>query len=251
MCKRYIANFLLLQLAKVGLAKRNLFKLNIWEVKFYLFVIPDTHQYCWQNGFNATCNENEVILMEHAHYGRMRDSHCLTSTAHLGCYADVLPQLDARCSGHRSCKVIFCGVASAFGFLWWTSGDVSNFLFFWSNGTLYHGQFDRILSVLMCPYSFLPTAKNAHRLGNVKLSSLIAFKECWAPVHPIPFPISTHLSSLLFFPKYNTLLRFPRRGSYISQTLSLFGCDFLQYLPVFLPLCFPVSPPPPPLVLLS
>ena len=45
--------------------------------------------------------------MEHAHYGRMRDSHCLTSTAHLGCYADVLPQLDARCSGHRSCKVIF------------------------------------------------------------------------------------------------------------------------------------------------
>ena len=74
---------------------------------FHFIILPDTHQYCWQNGFNATCNENEVILMEHAHYGRMRDSHCLTSTAHLGCYADVLPQLDARCSGHRSCKVIF------------------------------------------------------------------------------------------------------------------------------------------------
>ena len=74
---------------------------------FHFIILPDTHQYCWQNGFNATCNENEVILMEHAHYGRMRDSHCLTSTAHLGCYADVLPQLDARCSGHRSCKVFF------------------------------------------------------------------------------------------------------------------------------------------------
>ncbi len=45
--------------------------------------------------------------MEHAHYGRMRDSRCLTSTAHLGCYADVLPQLDARCSGRKHCKVMY------------------------------------------------------------------------------------------------------------------------------------------------
>ena len=57
--------------------------------------------------FNATCRQDEMVLIDEAHYGRMKLGRCVTrSYGHLGCAADVRHILDARCSGRRACQFI-------------------------------------------------------------------------------------------------------------------------------------------------
>ena len=51
---------------------------------------PD--EFCWET-FNATCTDNEVILLKTARYGRMRLGRCLTRDYYVGCSADVLHQV--------------------------------------------------------------------------------------------------------------------------------------------------------------
>jgi len=51
-------------------------------------------------------HKNEVIVITHAKYGRMREGRCMTSTyGVVGCSADVVHLLDVLCSGRRSCDV--------------------------------------------------------------------------------------------------------------------------------------------------
>jgi len=65
---------------------------------------PET--FCETETFNATCGAGEAILMTHAQYGRMRLSRCVRQDyGHVGCGADVLPAVDRRCSGRRSCEI--------------------------------------------------------------------------------------------------------------------------------------------------
>ncbi len=72
----------------------------------WCFLISDRHDYCQLETFNATCAEGEIIVMESAMYGRMRAGRCITrSYGNLGCAANVLPALDQKCSGKRSCTV--------------------------------------------------------------------------------------------------------------------------------------------------
>lgn len=73
-----------------------------WTV-CYLFLEPQA--YCRWETFNATCGKNEVILMMMAEYGRMKQGRCITSKYSLGCFADVLLQLDQRCSGRQHCSI--------------------------------------------------------------------------------------------------------------------------------------------------
>jgi len=72
-------------------------------------VHTDVSEYCQWETFNASCRsptDQQLILMKSARYGRMRYGRCVREDhGSLGCYADVLPQLDARCSGRRSCSV--------------------------------------------------------------------------------------------------------------------------------------------------
>ena len=69
----------------------------------------EVSEYCQWESFNATCSSaagDQVILMTSARYGRMRVGRCVREDhGSLGCYADVLRQLDARCSGRRTCSV--------------------------------------------------------------------------------------------------------------------------------------------------
>jgi len=71
--------------------------------------IAEVSEYCQWESFNASCNSpthHQVILMKSARYGRMRFGRCVREDhGSLGCYADVLRQLDARCSGRRYCSV--------------------------------------------------------------------------------------------------------------------------------------------------
>ena len=56
--------------------------------------------------FNATCGSDEVILLTHARYGRMRVGKCVKiDYGHVGCASDVLPLADSRCSGRRQCQI--------------------------------------------------------------------------------------------------------------------------------------------------
>ena len=50
--------------------------------------------------------DDDVIVMTHAHYGRMRISRCVKlDYGHVGCMADVIAIADRRCSGRKECEI--------------------------------------------------------------------------------------------------------------------------------------------------
>jgi len=66
----------------------------------------DTKDYCPSEHFNVTCAPNDVILMEHAQYGRMRSGRCVSGQhGVVGCAVDVLTFFDRKCSGRTHCTV--------------------------------------------------------------------------------------------------------------------------------------------------
>jgi len=67
--------------------------------------ICELKEYCWPSKFNVTCPDNHVILVKTAKYGRMERGPCLTSDISIGCQADVLIEVDKRCSGRTSCVI--------------------------------------------------------------------------------------------------------------------------------------------------
>ena len=68
--------------------------------------IPEIHEYCQWEKFNATCRPDEVILMESSRYGRMRFGRCMKEDhGSVGCAADVLPHVDRICSGRHNCEM--------------------------------------------------------------------------------------------------------------------------------------------------
>lgn len=63
-------------------------------------------EYCYYEKFEAKCQDDEVIIMVSALYGRMRFGRCVrTNFGFIGCMMDVLNLLDRRCSGRSSCSV--------------------------------------------------------------------------------------------------------------------------------------------------
>ena len=65
-------------------------------------------EYCHFETFNASCEHltDHVIVMTLARYGRMKFGRCMREDhGSVGCSADVLPQLDRKCSGRPTCHV--------------------------------------------------------------------------------------------------------------------------------------------------
>ena len=63
-------------------------------------------EFCETEDFVATCNNNEVVVMETALYGRMRLGRCVrTDYGYVGCKTDVRGHFDSICSGRRSCHL--------------------------------------------------------------------------------------------------------------------------------------------------
>ncbi|ELT89889.1 hypothetical protein CAPTEDRAFT_223751 [Capitella teleta] len=61
---------------------------------------------CETESFKASCPQNKVVVMTTARYGRMRIGRCVKkSLGYVGCFADVLPQADRRCSGLQDCEI--------------------------------------------------------------------------------------------------------------------------------------------------
>ena len=69
-------------------------------------------EYCETESFVASCSSpDEMVVMQTAHFGRMRLGRCLTvNNGNLGCQLDVLDQLDRLCSGRRRCSVVVATV---------------------------------------------------------------------------------------------------------------------------------------------
>ena len=70
------------------------------------FIFPDPQEYCIREQFQAECQENKIILLTGARYGRMRTGRCISEEyGHIGCFADVTNYIDGLCSGRHSCDV--------------------------------------------------------------------------------------------------------------------------------------------------
>ena len=62
--------------------------------------VSASHEYCEGDAFSKICAVGEVVVVNQAFYGRMQLGDCITiGDAQLGCRLDVLPILDAACSG--------------------------------------------------------------------------------------------------------------------------------------------------------
>ncbi|ESO06075.1 hypothetical protein HELRODRAFT_160206 [Helobdella robusta] len=61
---------------------------------------------CQFQRFNASCGAGEVVLMTEARYGRMQLGKCIRHNVDIGCYSDVLREMDSRCSGRPQCSVL-------------------------------------------------------------------------------------------------------------------------------------------------
>ena len=70
-----------------------------------IFLGLRSRDYCLYDVFNATCGHNEVVVMETAWFGRLYIGRCAPKDYDMGCKADVMPYVDAQCSGLRQCRV--------------------------------------------------------------------------------------------------------------------------------------------------
>ena len=72
-----------------------------------IYVLISYTEYCAGERFRASCPGNQVVVMGNAKYGRMKIGKCIDEDfGHLGCYADVLHNLDKVCSGTKSCELV-------------------------------------------------------------------------------------------------------------------------------------------------
>lgn len=71
------------------------------------YVAEGVRSYCESEVVRLRCqSKQQVLVITHARYGRMREGRCMTSTyGVIGCSADVIHLLDALCSGRRQCDV--------------------------------------------------------------------------------------------------------------------------------------------------
>lgn len=74
-------------------------------VRVFLYIASRAKDFCQLESFEATCPEGSVVLMQRALYGRMRLGRCLPRDYYVGCAADVIAEMDAKCSGRQHCRV--------------------------------------------------------------------------------------------------------------------------------------------------
>ena len=63
---------------------------------------------CSSNQFSASCDTDEILVIDEAQYGRMEGGRCgVTSEGgDIGCSNDIMYLVDDKCSGKRECSFI-------------------------------------------------------------------------------------------------------------------------------------------------
>ncbi len=73
---------------------------------FWYFVFLGMEEFCQLETFVASCESDEVILMQSAQYGRMHLGRCVQGDlGYIGCSANVLDLADRKCSGRHRCEI--------------------------------------------------------------------------------------------------------------------------------------------------
>ena len=68
--------------------------------------LSGVREFCETETFQAQCQPDEVISMTVAKYGRMKIGRCVRKDlGYLGCFSDVLPIADRKCSGKQTCEI--------------------------------------------------------------------------------------------------------------------------------------------------
>jgi len=82
----------------------NLFHFN----QLCVYFLTGIEHICNSNMFEASCANDEVIVVERAEYGRMETGWCRVTAegGHIGCSNDILFLADAKCSGRRECNFL-------------------------------------------------------------------------------------------------------------------------------------------------
>ena len=81
---------------------------NFRNVKFCCVLTDEMREesVCHSGYFRAKCAWDELTVIAHARYGRMRINKCVSENfGYVGCSIDVIDVLDRYCSGRRSCYV--------------------------------------------------------------------------------------------------------------------------------------------------
>lgn len=74
--------------------------MNIYTIQ----LIDGVQEYCPGETFQPSCQDNEVIVMEKAQYGRMSLGRCVKKDMGY-CASNVLAWMDTQCSGKSKCEV--------------------------------------------------------------------------------------------------------------------------------------------------
>ena len=78
---------------------------QVYDWCIFIFKAPIL-EYCGSDTFSPTCQETEILLIHHAHYGRMKLGRCVTvDLGYIGCSSNVLAWMDRQCSGKQTCEI--------------------------------------------------------------------------------------------------------------------------------------------------
>ena len=71
------------------------------------FLFSELHgEFCQHEVFEGRCDNDHVLLITRAQYGRMSLGKCVkTDFGFVGCFDDVTDVLDRKCSGRHTCDV--------------------------------------------------------------------------------------------------------------------------------------------------
>ena len=62
-------------------------------------------EFCEWDTFDPKCNDDEVVLVEQATFGRMHTGTCIKDNRDIGCFYDVTNIAHRKCSGRHSCQI--------------------------------------------------------------------------------------------------------------------------------------------------
>ncbi|ESN96075.1 hypothetical protein HELRODRAFT_189097 [Helobdella robusta] len=80
-------------------------------------------EFCMSDTFQPQCPQNEIILIEMAHFGRKSIGRCLSDEGSIvesfkndagfvGCYADVKNFIDSKCAGRQICEILVAKITA-------------------------------------------------------------------------------------------------------------------------------------------
>ena len=89
----------------------------IFIMLFYLNLNVHCEEFCIYDTFKTHCEQNEVVFIEEAVYGREKYGKCILiedepdefirqRKGFIGCFSDVKHIIEPRCAGRQSCELI-------------------------------------------------------------------------------------------------------------------------------------------------